>query len=936
MTDLLSIEALRRRLAEAEAALSRSEAHLALLLGTDERARIEAARPDDEELFRAFVTASSDVVYRMSPDWSQMHQLVGREFLSDTEQPNTGWLDRYIHADDQASVQGAIARAIETKSMFQSEHRVIRADGSLGWTASRAVPILDEAGSIREWLGTASDITAAKTATLAQEAAEAALRESEGRLAADLVGMRRLYDLHVRIAIEPDLKTALVEILAAACAFTGTDRGCVQLVGDDGHRLEMFAWRGYAAEGPFISRFRRKGTAQGCDLARIERRRFVVEDARTHPLDPADREAVLAEGILAAQSTPMVSREGQTLGVLSTQFRRPHRSSEDELRLLDLLAWTAADFVARHRAEAALRGSEERFRGMADTAPVLIWESDESGLVFVNRHYLEFFGVGFEEVRGSGWQTFLHPDDAEAYGLTFRDAFAARRPYTREARFRRADGQYRWLRNSGGPIGERNFVGCSLDVTDPLQAQAALRESEERFAQFAVSSSGALWIRDAATLEMEYVSPAIGPIYGVPPAALLDGPGTWLAMLLAEDRDKASAHLDQARAGHAVAHEFRIARPVDGALRWIKDTSFPLHDADGRVQRIGGIAEDVTELKAIETALTHSEQRLRTLVEGVPQLVWRAVGDGLWTWASPQWTAYTGQAASDSHGRGWLAVVHPDDRDSVTAAWSGAVARGEYQADYRVLSVAAGRYRWLQTRALPVRGDDGEVTEWLGSSTDVDDLRRMQESQSVMVAELQHRTRNLIAVVRGIADDTMDETGPTEAFREAFADRLSALSRVQGLLSRSDAEPITIRTLIRLELDAIGGALQGGRVVVDGPDVFLRPSTVQTLALAIHELATNARKYGALSHDHGQLAVTWRERLEGAEARLAIEWVETGLERAPVRPAARNVETGYGWELIARALPHATGARTSYALTASGVRCAIDLAVRPGAGRSEP
>lgn len=110
-----------------------------------------------------------------------------------------------------------------------------------------------------------------------------------------------------------------------------------------------------------------------------------------------------------------------------------------------------------------------------------------------------------------------------------------------------------------------------------------------------------------------------------------------------------------------------------------------------------------------------------------------------------------------------------------------------------------------------------------------------------MVHELQHRTRNLIAVVASVARQTMDKTGPTEAFRTAFNQRLEVLARVQGLLSTADQEPITLRGLVKLELDALG-ATEGERVTLSGPPVRIRFSVVQTLARALHELATNARR----------------------------------------------------------------------------------------------
>lgn len=124
----------------------------------------EDALHASEERFRAFVTASSDAVYRMSADWGIMAHLDGKDFIADTEGPNHAWLQKYIHPDDQDRVMEAIRQAIAAKTTFELEHRVIRADGSLGWTFSRAIPILDPEGDIIEWLGTATDVTERKQA----------------------------------------------------------------------------------------------------------------------------------------------------------------------------------------------------------------------------------------------------------------------------------------------------------------------------------------------------------------------------------------------------------------------------------------------------------------------------------------------------------------------------------------------------------------------------------------------------------------------------------------------------------------------------------------------------------------------------------------------------------------------------------------------------
>jgi signal transduction histidine kinase len=144
-------------------------------------------RSDNEERFRAYVQATSDVVYRMSPDWSEMRQLQGRNFIADTTDPSSTWLQKYIHPDDQAHVTAAIEQAVRNKTVFELEHRVIRADGTLGWTFSRAIPRLDKNGSILEWFGAASDVTEHRRAQDAlirqQDRLEAADRQKDEFLA---------------------------------------------------------------------------------------------------------------------------------------------------------------------------------------------------------------------------------------------------------------------------------------------------------------------------------------------------------------------------------------------------------------------------------------------------------------------------------------------------------------------------------------------------------------------------------------------------------------------------------------------------------------------------------------------------------------------------------------------------------------------------------
>jgi len=137
---------------------------------TTELSRANDSLQRNEKRFRAYVSATSDVIYRMSADWREMYQLQGQDFIADTQEPSSTWLTEYIHPDDQTLVMATVGEAIRTKSTYTLEHRVLRVDGTLGWTFSRAIPLLDERGEIVEWFGAASDVSKRKEAELKLQA----------------------------------------------------------------------------------------------------------------------------------------------------------------------------------------------------------------------------------------------------------------------------------------------------------------------------------------------------------------------------------------------------------------------------------------------------------------------------------------------------------------------------------------------------------------------------------------------------------------------------------------------------------------------------------------------------------------------------------------------------------------------------------------------
>ena len=383
--------------------------------------------------------------------------------------------------------------------------------------------------------------------------------------------------------------------------------------------------------------------------------------------------------------------------------------------------------------------------------------------------------------------------------------------------------------------------------------------------------------------------------------------------------------------GKAYQHEHRI-RDAAGDYRWFLVRAEPLRNERGRITHWFAAGTDIHDQRIALEALQTSETRFRTLIEGMPQLVWRAVDGGNWTWSSSQWSSYTGQSAEAARILGWLEMLHPDDRDAALAAWSRARDSGSLDFKAKIFHESEHRHRHFRTRALPVRDAKGRVIEWLGTSTDVDDTLQLQEQQAVLVGELQHRTRNLMGVVQAVTRRTLRDAVSLNQFEESIDDRLSALARVQSLLSRREgALRVPFDLLLREELSAhtpLAGDGGGAKVTLDGPSgIPLRSATVQTLALALHELATNAVKYGALSPAGGHLHVTWRVEPAGEHAqRLSVDWRETGVSDMPTREATAR-GGGYGRELIERALPYQLDARTSYAFEPEGVHCTIEVTV---------
>ena len=288
--------------------------------------------------------------------------------------------------------------------------------------------------------------------------------------------------------------------------------------------------------------------------------------------------------------------------------------------------------------------------------------------------------------------------------------------------------------------------------------------------------------------------------------------------------------------------------------------------------------------QATET-LRASEERFRAFVTASSDVVYRM---------SPDWSEMRNLqgrdfvADTDDPSESWLArYIHPDDEAHVTAAIKEAIRdKAIFELEHRVIQVDGG-LGWTHSRAIPIIDREGNIVEWFGAARDITDRKRAEETQQLLLSELNHRVKNMLATVNAIAQQTLRRSKDPAAFADSFSGRLQSLSRMHSLLTSTNLEGADLREVIRDQL--LPGAVDDGRVTASGPPVQLDPQTALHTAMMLHELSTNSVKYGALSRPGGIVSIGWTV----SDHSLSLDWKEKGGPPIKV-PLGR----GFGTTLI--------------------------------------
>ena len=316
--------------------------------------------------------------------------------------------------------------------------------------------------------------------------------------------------------------------------------------------------------------------------------------------------------------------------------------------------------------------------------------------------------------------------------------------------------------------------------------------------------------------------------------------------------------------------------------------------------------------------LRESENRYRSIFEQAAVGITRCDAEGRFLEVNERYCQITGYAADELLGRSFVDITHPDDLpDEWTQAAGLASGRSlEYALDKRYIR-KDGSIVWVRATVSPVQEVD-QPGYYLGIVEDISERKRAQDQERLLLSELQHRVRNTLAVVRGIARRTAENSETVEDFAMHLDGRLDAFARTQAYVTRYPGRGVDLTYLIAEEL-AAHHAQEGEQVRIAGPELSLMPEAAEKIGLAIHELATNAIKHGALGTPGGHIDIAWRIEGEGDDRVVAFEWGEHVPGGSVVPPKSR----GFGTDLMERALIYDLDAQVQLDFTPFGLSCVV-------------
>ena len=557
------------------------------------------------------------------------------------------------------------------------------------------------------------------------------------------------------------------------------------------------------------------------------------------------------------------------------------------------------DITAEHQARQKRREADERYKRLFDAIDegfCIIEVVFDAAAAPVDYRFIEVNNAfvqqtGLVDPVGKTMRT-LQPDIEDKWMATYGRIATSGVAERFESE---SPAMNRWFDVFAFPIGESAPFQLGIlfeDIGKRKAMEMALRHSENRLHSLIEATSD-------LTFRMNPEGTLMEQLGGRNLLGEVSGESDWIETFVAPvDRTAVREAVDAAIAARRpIEIEHRYIRP-DGEIGWLHSRAIPVFDEDRTITEWFGMTTEITDRHLTERELAHGAQMLRVASE-----IGRV---GLW-----DWNVETGEIYwSDEHYRMegyepgeivpsyelWYERVHPDDRQAAADKISAAMATGQdYVSEYRVCR-PDGAVVWLSARGRFLYDEQGKPVRMLGAMIDTTQRRREEEWQRLLVAELQHRVRNLIGMVRSVARLSAPSHRHVDEYVDHLIGRLQAMGRTQSTLTRTPGRSVDLSELVREEL--LVHAVQPDRCHVEGPEIALSPHAAEIVTLAIHELATNSIKYGALG-DTGYIRIVWSTDDRSDKQWLSLRWQETAQLRK-----TRKTRKGFGRKLIEERVPY--------------------------------
>lgn len=810
---------------------------------------------------------------------------------------------------------------------------------------------------------------------------EKELRDSERQLSEELAASRQLQAISSVLIREDDVAAFHNRLIAAAIALVSSDAASMQLLDHGRDALHLLAWEGFHPESAAFWEWVDLKSASTCSEALSSGERVIVPDVEDCDFlaGTEDLAAYRRSGIRAVQSTPLISRSGRLVGMISTHWREPRVPTKAELGVLDVLARQAADLLERTQAELALRNSEQRLRNLIEALPAAVYTADTEGrITSYNETAAELWGqrpeLSSNDTKWCGSWKLYRPDGTPLPldQCPMAMAIKQRRPVRDiEVTVEQPDGTRRAAMPFPTPLFDEagRFTGAVnmlVDLTDlKRMEQSVVRRVHEQAALYRLT-------------DRLYRSKPLEDVFEAAIDAILATLRCSRASVLLFDRGGVMRFV----ASRGLSEAYRQA--VDGHSPWRPADTDPdpifvgdIDEADEpedlkatiRNEGIGALAfiplvadgnvigkfmayyetphvftADEADLalniarqlgfsierkraeearRAAEEELRDNEERLRQIIDSAKEyaIITLDAQGAITSWNEGA-ERLLGFDEHEALGHPGDMFFTPEDsaadipeKEMATARESGRAANERWH-----IRKDGSRF-WGSGVMLPLDGRSRGA--YLKIFRDRTEERLADERQQLLINELNHRVKNTLATVQSVATQTLRGAGAEKEIGAALEARLMALARAHDILTQESWEGADLRDVVERSIQpfAPDGRTEG--FVIEGRNVRLAPKVAVILALGLHELATNAAKYGALRVAHGTVHIHWQVEQSDDNEVVRLVWHERN--GPPVSPPRRR---GFGSRLIEQALAYELGSPVGLEYVSDGLRCEMVLPLK--------